>query len=197
MRRATAIAALLALCSTSAEALPPPAQEKLVTAARRLLGTPYLLGGRLREAKPGIDCQGLVFYALQDIQQCGWRSWSVFPTTSIPTGELGRIAFGPTRTVDLRGQSMEPGDVVWLLSAVENPAEASIGTLEGTPVWVWHVGLATEGGRFIHADPFSGAVIEVDLADFAAQHGFDGALVTRMTDGPAPLRCRRHRPMRR
>src|SRR5258706_79492 len=77
---------VLALALTS---LPPAKQKAVVDAARKLSGVRYELGGRLAHGqKSGVDCQGLVFYALQAISTCGWRSWSVMPTVSVQ-GELG------------------------------------------------------------------------------------------------------------
>jgi hypothetical protein len=80
---------------------------------------------------------------------------------------------------------------------VENPAEPALAELGGTPVWVWHVGMATGGGRWINADPFSGEVQEGDLAEYLKQYEYAGIAVTRMAEGPSPTACRHHRPMRR
>lgn len=179
--------------------LPPPQQAALVDGARAVLGVPYVLGGRLRRADDGLDCQGLLFFALQAIEpRCGWRSWSVMPTTSVQ-GELGLPVAGaaPVATAGL-GDALpllQPGDVIWFVDTPENPAEPAIATLADTPVWVWHTGLYVGGGRFIAGDHFAGRVVEEELVPYAQAH-YAGIFVTRMVDGPLVRRCRRHPPMR-
>lgn len=185
-------AALLAgLTALGAWALPPPMALQAVAAARELLGRPYQLGGRLRGGE-GIDCQGLVFYAMERIGRCGWKSFSVFPTESVKKGELGSPVEGlfPVALEALDPARLEPGDVVMLLHATENSKEPALTTLNGTPVWVWHVGLATGGGQWINADPFSGQVVEGDLLAYLRQYTYAGIAVTRMPQGPSPQRCR-------
>ena len=62
---------------------------------------------------------------------------------------------------------------------------------------MWHVGLATGDGKWIHADPFSGQVIEGDLLGYLREHPeYAGIAVTRMAQEPQPRRCRQHPPMR-
>jgi len=46
--------------------LTPPQQVAVVAEARKALGVPYDLGGRLQRGR-GLDCQGLVFFALQPV----------------------------------------------------------------------------------------------------------------------------------
>ncbi|MCC7075018.1 MAG: C40 family peptidase [Deltaproteobacteria bacterium] len=178
--------------------LPPDNAERAVSEARKALGTPYVLGGRLRDAKDGLDCQGLVFFALQALSGCGWRSWSVMPTESVK-GELGLPVAGaaPVAAARLAEQLpvLEPGDLLWFVDIPENPAEPSIATLDGARVWVWHVGLYAGDGRFVVGDHFAGQVVEEDLLSYTQQH-YAGVFVTRMRDGPRPARCRAHRPMR-
>jgi len=171
----------------------------MVEAARELLGQPYQFGGRLKRAGEGIDCQGLLFYAAERVGRCGWRSFSVMPTESIPRGELGRSVEGlsPVATADLDTARLQPGDVLWLLYAAENPAEPSIAELGEDEVWVWHTALYAGDGRFLHADPFGGKVIEEPLVPFLEGYGYAGVWVTRMTAGPAPHRCRKHAKMPR
>ena len=199
MRRVFSILTLLMVISTAAIALPPARQQRAIDAARPLAVLPYRFGGRLQNGDDGIDCQGLVFFALQPLSSCGWRGYSVFPTVSLPAGELGKILLGPVATRDLDTERLEPGDVVWLLGFPENPAEKAIGVIDDKPVWVWHLGLATGQGHFIHADFFDGKVRETGLRSFLAEHAdnYAGVVVTRMDEGPVPLRCRRHEPMRR
>lgn len=183
-----------------ATALPPDMRERLVSSARELVGVPYDLGGRLQGTR-GTDCQGLLFYAAERIARCGWRSFSVFPTRSIPSGELGAPVHGggPVATAEIDLSRLEAGDVLWLVGSAVNPAEPAIGELPSGPVWVWHTALYTGGGWFVHADFFTGIVVEEPLLPYLQAHpdSFEGVLVTRMTDGPAPARCRRHAPMTR
>jgi hypothetical protein len=183
-----------------AQAQTEPTQgDRTVTAARELLGQPYRFGGRLTGPGAGVDCQGLLFYAAERIGRCGWRSFSVMPTRSIPSGELGRSVVGlaPVATADLDPAKLLPGDVLWLLSPIENPAEPSLTKLGDEPVWVWHTGLYAGGGRLLHADPFGGRVVEEALLPFLETYGYAGLWVTRLTAAPAPKRCRRHPPMPR
>lgn len=178
--------------------LPPEAADRAVAEARRALGTPYVLGGRLRSADDGLDCQGLVFFALQAVSGCGWRSWSVMPTTSV-TGELGLPVAGAAPVSAARLAEvlpvLEKGDVLWFVDVAENPAEPSVARLDGTPVWVWHVGLYAGDGRFVVGDHFAGKVVEEELVPYVLEH-YAGVLVSRMRDGPRPSRCRAHAPMR-
>jgi hypothetical protein len=90
---------------------------------------------------------------------------------------------------------LEPGDILWFVDPIENPAEPSIATLDDQPVWVWHVGLYAGDGRFIVGDHFAGKVVDEDLVSYTQAH-YAGVLVTRMRDGPRAARCREHRPMR-
>jgi hypothetical protein len=170
-----------------------------VEEARKLLGVPYELGARLRPNE-GVDCQGLVFFALQRLTStCGWKSWSVMPTRSVAEGELGAPVDGlaPVATARLHLEKLRGGDVIHFVGFDENPAERAIGTLDGRPVWVWHMALATENGRFIVGDHFAGKVVEQSLLTYLAEHAevYAGIFVTRMGQGPKAAKCRRHPPM--
>ena len=173
---------------------------RYVAAARELLGVPYTFGGRMRRAGEGIDCQGVLFYAAERVGRCGWKSFSVIPTRSVPAEELGRSVEGlaPVASAKLDVTRLEPGDVLLLVGYGRNPAEPAIGLLEGQPVWVWHTGLYTGEGKWLVGDHFAAQVVEVDLARYLAEHAdsYVGVWVTRMTRGPTPQRCRTHAPMR-
>jgi cell wall-associated NlpC family hydrolase len=175
--------------------------ERFVAAAREVLGVPYDFGGRLRDPADGIDCQGVLFYAAERVSACGWKSFSVMPTKSVPAGELGRAVAGmaPVASSELDLSRLQLGDVLLLVGYAQNPAEPSIGTLKGQPVWVWHTGLYSGEGRWIVGDHFAGQAVEVDLKAYLAEHAdtYAGLVVTRMTEGPRPQRCRQHPPMRR
>jgi hypothetical protein len=115
----------------------------------------------------------------------------------VPWKELGARVPGldPVSTADLRTEYLLPGDIVLLVDAQENPAEPAIAKLNGEPVWVWHTGIYSEDGKWIHADFFSSKVTEEDLKEFLHKHTFGGIFVTRMSRGPKPKRCRRHARM--
>lgn len=171
-------------------ALPPAQEQALVAAARAQIGTQYVLGAR----RDGVDCQGLVFLALQRVFGCGWRSYDVMPTTSVARGELGDVVVTAT-SADVDVRALQPGDVLHFLGPARNPAEPAIATLGGSPRWVWHMGLYAGDGRFVVGDHYAGAVVEEDLAAYLRAHAdaYDGLLVTRMKDGPKPARCRSRR----
>lgn len=175
-------------------------QERFVAAAREVLGVPYDFGGRLRDAGDGIDCQGVLFYAAERVGPCGWKSFSVMPTQSVPAGALGVAVEGmaPVASSALERSRLRPGDVLLLVGYGQNPAEPAIGTLEGQPVWVWHTGLYSGEGKWIVGDHFAGKAVEVDLKQYLANHAdsYAGLVVTRMADGPRPKRCRKHAPMK-
>ncbi len=189
----------LVLLSASARALPPAEQQALVQAARSLLGTPYSLGGRLSPRAPGIDCQGVLFAALEAVQPCGWRSFSVYPTVSLRTGELGHPVPGlaPVSTQKLALDELQPGDFVFLISPARNPAEPAISQLEGQPVWVWHTGLYAGAGKWIVGDHYAGKVVEVELLPYLREHAdaYTGVFILRSAGVPSPPRCRHHRPL--
>ncbi|HLL55837.1 MAG TPA: hypothetical protein VK447_19905 [Myxococcaceae bacterium] len=173
---------------------------RFVSAARELLGVPYQFGGRMRGPNEGIDCQGVLFYAAERVGRCGWKSFSVFPTQAVPAGELGQPVEGmaPIASSELDVSRLRPGDVLQLVGFAENPAEPRIGLLKERPVWVWHTGVYSGGGRWIVGDHFAGRVVEVDLAAYLAEHAdvYAGLVVTRMKDGPHPKQCRQHPPMK-
>jgi hypothetical protein len=197
MSRLRVILAVL-LWSTGAQALPPESGRKMVETARRVLDVRYDFGGRLRAGR-GIDCLGVVFLAAESIGRCGWKSFSVNPTQLVSRAELGKPVEGlsPVRSDALDLSKLEVGDVLMLVAPIENPAEGAIGTLDGAKVWVWHTGFYSGDGKWIVGDHFAGKVIETGLEqylkDYAAE--FTGVMVTRMEKAPAPLSCRKHRPM--
>lgn len=184
--------------------LPPEQQAAVVKAARDVEGVPYDLGGRLQKDR-GLDCQGLVFYALQPIAKCGWKSWSVLPTTSVK-GELGLPVPGlaPVLAADVEKSLalFQPGDVLWFLDPTENPAEPALTSIGEVPHWVWHTALYTGDGHFIAGEPSwpdgaGGAVVDQVLVDYVVAH-YAGVFVTRMERGPqAHGKCRRHAPMKK
>jgi cell wall-associated NlpC family hydrolase len=187
--------------SAFTQAAEKDASRILVESARDVLGVPYLLGGRMKKGAHGLDCQGLVFFAMERLSGCGWRSFDVFPTRSIPAGEMGASIPGlsPVATADLDPDMLRPGDVLHFVGPAENPAEGPIGKLGHQAVWVWHMGLYAGGGQFIVGDHFAGEVTEADLRVYLQEHGdeYTGLWVTRPSAKTQPRQCRRHRPMKR
>ena len=178
----------------------PEKTNPMVAAARELIGVPYHFGGRLQPEREGIDCQGVLFYAAERVSACGWKSFSVFPTRSVATAELGARVPGldPIASSRVRLTDLRPGDVLLFVGPAKNPAEGPIGLLEGSSVWVWHTGLYAGAGKFIVGDHYAGETVETPLLPYlkAHQDTYSGLFVTRMKDGPKPARCRKHRSMR-
>ena len=187
----------LFLTAVTGQTIPPPTVgEKLVAHARRFLGQPYVLGGRMRStkaARDGIDCMGLVFAAAEGAQRCGWRSFSYDPTTLLADRSFGDRVEGlsPVATADLELSKLRGGDVLMLVQATENPNEPSIASLAGVPVWVWHMGLYSGAGAWLVGDHYAGEVVETGLAAYLKEHSdaYDGLYVLRPTR-IAPPRCR-------
>ena len=201
MIRSTALLALLVSATVHADE--KRLGDRLVRSAREVLGIRYDFGGRMRKRSngfEGIDCQGVLFYAAERAGRCGWKSFSVYPTISVLRGELGKPVAGldPVAAGALDPGKLQPGDILLLVGFDENPAEPAIGMLEDQRVWVWHTGMYTGGGKWIVGDHHAGKVVEADLRAYLATHReYAGVYVTRMTEGPAPHRCRKHAWMKR
>jgi hypothetical protein len=197
--RGTFLTVVIVGLASPAAALPPATSARVVGAARELVGVKYQLGGRLRTNGEGIDCQGLIFYGLAGISRCGYPSYSLNPTENVAWRELGSPVPGlaPAAARSFDQALLKPGDVIFLLAPSRNPREPSLTTLDGIPQWVWHTGLATDGGAWIHADYTTGYVREEDLRGFLVKNGYAGVFVLRMDQGPTPRKCRHHAPMKR
>jgi cell wall-associated NlpC family hydrolase len=174
-------------------ALPPDQAAKVITRARGLLGVRYEFGGRAR-GEEGIDCQGLVFRAVEAVMPCGYQSLSVLNVNNVRDRELGVPVPGlsPVATAQLDVAKLEPGDVLMLVAPDRNAAEKAIGTLDGGAVWVWHVGLYVGEGKWIVGDHYAGQVVETDLREYLEAHAdvYSGVFVTRMEQRATPRRCR-------
>ncbi|MBL8917401.1 MAG: C40 family peptidase [Myxococcaceae bacterium] len=168
-----------------------------VEAAKALLGTPYEWGGRLRKNE-GIDCMGVVLAAAERASGCGWKSYPVRPTEIVAGRLWGAPVEGlsPVATAALALERLQAGDVLMLVGPIQNPAEPAIGTLEGAPVWVWHVGLYLGEGEALFGDHHAGATVIERLVPYLQRNAgeYSGVFITR---GPAtaPSRCRRHAPL--
>ncbi len=188
---------LLLVLPATAGAMSPEVQQKVLTRARSMLGKPYQLGGRGR-TNEGVDCQGLVFRALEAAMSCGYQSFSVLNVNNVRDRELGVPVPGlsPIASEALDPGKLQPGDVIWLVAADRNPAEGPIGQLDGVDVWVWHTGLYAGEGRWLVGDHFAQAVVETDLRTYLTEHAqtYSGVFVLRMENGPKPKRCRAPRP---
>lgn len=173
-------------------ALPPDASAKILARARSLMFVRYEWGGRAR-GDEGLDCQGLVFRALEAAMPCGFQSFSVLNVKNLERRELGEPVPGlsPIASSELDLAKLEPGDVLWLVAPDRNPAEGPIGQLGGVDVWVWHTGLYAGDGKWIVGDHYAGQVVETDLRTYLAEHAsvYSGVFVLRMKQRPAPPRC--------
>ncbi len=158
-----------------------------------MLGKPYQLGGRGR-ANEGVDCQGLIFRAMEAAMRCGYQSFSVLNVNNVRDHELGEPVpeLSPVASASLDLSKLQPGDVIWLVAPDQNPAEAAIGKLDGRDVWVWHTGLYAGDGRWIVGDHFAQEVVETDLREYLTAHAqtYSGVFVLRIDKAPAPKRCR-------
>ncbi|MFO0594673.1 MAG: hypothetical protein U0228_05200 [Myxococcaceae bacterium] len=191
------LAVVASLLGQAAPARHSPEQAWL-EGARAQLGVPYTFGGRRRRGD-GIDCLGVVLAGAERATGCGWRSFPVDPTALVNAKVLGVPVEGlaPIKSSALDLTQLRPGDVIMLVAPDENPKEGPIGTLDGRPVWVWHMGLYAGDGRWIVGDHFAGQVVEVPLAPYLAEHAdtYTGVFITR-PPGPLPQPCRKHAPLK-
>ncbi len=166
-----------------------------VAGARTTLGIRYDFGGRVRGTE-GIDCYGTMLAGAERATGCGWRSFTVKPTELVATIGAPLDSPNPVPSTDPHLERLQPGDVVMLVDFIENPAEPSIGTLDGKPVWVWHVGVFSGDGLWIVGDHFAGKAVETDLAAYLEEHAqtYAGLYVVRPS-GKKPPVCRRHPPV--
>ena len=122
------------------------------------------------------------------------------PTELVKSKSLGDPVEGlsPVSSEGLPLEKLKAGDVVMLLSKRENPAEPALTTLDGAPMWVWHVGLASDlAGQWLVGDHHAGQVVETNLADYLRDHRdeYSAVFVVR-PGGQRPKTCRKHPPMR-
>ena len=155
----------------------------MVAAARKYLGGEYGFGGREPRR---LDCMGLVFLAWADSTKADWRKLSVKGTEIIKEKQLGSAVLGLDGVLCEQANLclLKPGDIVFLLGLPENPNESHLTTINGQDYWIWHMGIYTERGRWISADPAAGKVIEVDFRDYLQRNAelYPGLWVVRPGD---------------
>lgn len=191
----TATLGLLLLLASA----PSPGQT-LLRHALTLEGVEYDLGGRLQPGR-GIDCQGIVFYALERMGRCDWRSWSVMPTKTFARQELGPPVVPQPMLADaIVADKLREGDILYFLAPTENPREAPSFEIDvdgkATPLWVWHMGIYAGDGHVLHADPFRAGKVAKQPFSVVMNNGFVALFATRIGAKTKPARCRRGKKMR-
>jgi cell wall-associated NlpC family hydrolase len=162
-----AVAALL----LAGEARPQSASrnklEAFVAAAAAYQDVPYAFGGR--SAKK-LDCLGLIFLPHQQVFGRPWRSLSVAPTALAPQlGEsLGFVSSGSFLEPGF-ADAMARGEILFFLTDAATWDAAFISRPE-LKLWVGHTGIYLGEGRFMHASPWQGKVVEEDLGAFLREH---------------------------
>ena len=186
MKRLLLIAVLL-LAIPASHAQETTVPDKIIAAAEKYLGKPYVFGGR--DGRPGcrrdnkrvrcaegIDCQSLIFFAYEKVLKTKWTSYSVMPSVCVRRNQLGRPVPGLDGVLrsDLDHGKLKKGDVLFFLWKNYN--------LEtDRPLWVkgddkygvWHTGLIhgrkDKKVRAIHAKPGDKVLIEpLDNIEFDA-----------------------------
>lgn len=199
MKACFTLCCCLALLTASARSRAGALQDRIIAGAEQHLGKPYVLGGRdgrkecRRRGKPvaclpGIDCQSLIFFALEQATGKAWRSFSVMPSLSVRREEWGRPVPGLSGVLraDLRQAELRKGDALFFLLQDYN-LEAD------PPLWrkgqarygVWHTGLVhrVEAGQafVIHAKPGSEVLVEP-----LRQVAFEALFVVRLPEEASP-----------
>ena len=172
---------------------PSEAAAKMLAAAEKYIGEPYVFGGRLERSgcrrggrsvtcQPGIDCQSLIFFAMEDTTGRSWRRFSVMPTVSVARGELGQPVAGLNGVLreDLDPSMLSPGDVLFFLMEDYNlENDGPLHTVGEQRYGTWHTGLfhGVKDGKYrvLHAAPGE-RVRKQALSDIP----FDALFVTRM-----------------
>ncbi len=162
-------------------------QDRIVKAAEKYLGEPYVFGGRdgrtgcRRAGKrvrcpEGIDCQSLIFFAYEKALKTKWTRYSVMPSKCVKKNQLGRPVPGLDGVLraDLDQGKLEKGDVLFFLWKNYNlDADRPLWSKGDDQYGVWHTGLVhglkDKQARVIHAKPGEKVVIEpLDDIDFDA-----------------------------
>lgn len=170
----------------------PKQTQQAIAAARALLGTPYVFGGRLRAHEGGTDCLGVIFAALEAATGCGWRSFTVSMTDAFARKEFGQMVegFAPVRSVDAKFERLRPGDLLFFAGPLNNRGEPAAATVDGVGLWVAHTGMFTGEGRFIVGDHYAEKTIETELRAYLNKHPYPYVFAVRPVSLPNVKVCR-------
>lgn len=116
--------------------------DRIVAAARGLIGAPFRLHGR--SAHTGVDCIGLAVLALGRAGHKGLTGDSVPAAYSVRGGTMERFVEGMLALGLRKVRTARPGDLVLAQAGVAQ----------------FHLMIATPGGH-VHADASLGRVIEM------------------------------------
>lgn len=106
-------------------------QEKLISLARNLVGTPYKYGAKMDEAPDVFDCSGFVKYLYGEVG------------IEIPRSTIEQAEFAGRKVAGL--ENLEPGDLIFF--------RGSRGHYNKTfPGGIGHVVIYTEENQVIHAE---------------------------------------------
>jgi hypothetical protein len=198
MKRLFFIPVLLLVCAASSAqektVQDRSLQDRIISAAEKYLGQPYVFGGRdgrrgcLRggwrvRCPEGIDCQSLIFFAYEQALKTKWTGYSVMPSVCVRRNQLGRPVRGLDGVLraDLNKNKLEKGDVLFFLLKNYNlDADRPLWTRGEDRYGVWHTGMIhgrkDEQVRVIHAKPGDQVLIE-PLDDIE----FDALFVVRLS----------------
>lgn len=180
----------LVLLASPAAAEEPRVQDRLIAAARTMLGKPYVFGGRdgrpgcrgVKACAPGIDCQSLIFFAFEKVFAKHWTKFSVMPSLSVQRKELGTPVPGLDGVLraELDPKKLQKGDVLFFMLPNYNlQADAPLLERDGVKYGVWHTALVHDVGGaapgVIHAKPGAEVVVEPLSA-----LSFDAVMVLRL-----------------
>ncbi len=167
---------VFSLASSLAQA--GPLQDRIIAEAERYLGKEYVFGGRdgrpgcLKQGRrvtcaQGIDCQSLIFFALEKVLDKPWRSFSVMPSKTVKRCEWGKPVSGLMGVLraELKENKLHKADALFFMLEDYNlEADAPLWQKKGKRYGVWHTGLVhqVKGDKayVIHAKPGHKVVIE-------------------------------------
>jgi hypothetical protein len=174
---------------------PPPesVQDRIISAAEKHLGKPYVMGGRdgrqgcldgkRRVRCPqGIDCLSLIFFAFEDVLGTPWRKFSVIPSVLLERRELGAPVPGVEGVLrqELDPAKLRKGDVLFFLLQDYNLGADRPLLVRGEDRYgVWHTALVhsveADKAKVLHANP--GDEVRIDRLEDVL---FDGVIALRL-----------------